>query len=164
MKTVVIIRGNSGSGKTTTAQLLQRKLGRGTMLLSQDVVRREILWAKENTKHPTAKLLYKMAHFGWNNGYDTVIIEGILSAQSYGGMLKKLIGEAEHAHVYYYGLSFDETLRRHAGKSNADEFGEAEMREWWCDDDRLGVLGEVVIDDDISQDELLDRMVSDRGV
>lgn len=38
---LIILRGNSGSGKTTTGKALQRKFGQGTMLISQDVVRRE---------------------------------------------------------------------------------------------------------------------------
>ena len=34
---LIILRGNSGCGKTSTAHLLQRQLGYGTMLVSQDV-------------------------------------------------------------------------------------------------------------------------------
>ena len=37
---LIILRGNSGSGKTTTGKALQKKSGHGTMLISQDVVRR----------------------------------------------------------------------------------------------------------------------------
>lgn len=42
----IIIRGNSGSGKTAAAKALQQKLGHHIMLISQDVVRREILRVK----------------------------------------------------------------------------------------------------------------------
>lgn len=31
---IIILRGNSGSGKTTVAKELQKKLGRGTLLIS----------------------------------------------------------------------------------------------------------------------------------
>lgn len=44
---LIILRGNSGSGKTATGKALQRKFGRGTMLISQDVVRREMLFVKD---------------------------------------------------------------------------------------------------------------------
>ena len=47
MAKIIILRGNSGSGKTTTAKRLQKKLGHGTMFVSQDVVRREILYVKD---------------------------------------------------------------------------------------------------------------------
>ncbi|NRT71955.1 AAA family ATPase [Clostridium beijerinckii] len=47
MAKLIILRGNSGSGKTTTGKALQRKFGQDTMLISQDVVRRDILFAKD---------------------------------------------------------------------------------------------------------------------
>ncbi|NLW00804.1 MAG: hypothetical protein GX041_06340 [Clostridiales bacterium] len=41
--TYYIIRGNSGSGKSSVAKMLQRKIGRNTLVISQDIVRREML-------------------------------------------------------------------------------------------------------------------------
>ena len=51
MTKLIVLRGNSGSGKTTVAKELQNKFGNNTMLLSQDVIRRDILKVKdgENT-------------------------------------------------------------------------------------------------------------------
>jgi adenylate kinase family enzyme len=46
---LIILRGNSGSGKSTTAKALQRKLGRDTLVISQDVIRRDMLWVKDET-------------------------------------------------------------------------------------------------------------------
>lgn len=43
MSKLMIIIGNSGSGKTTIAKSLQQKLDHNVMLISQDVIRREIL-------------------------------------------------------------------------------------------------------------------------
>ncbi len=40
---LIMLRGNSGSGKSTVAKELQKRCGRGILLLSQDAVRREIL-------------------------------------------------------------------------------------------------------------------------
>ena len=42
---LILLRGNSGSGKSTLAHILQHKLGRGTLVISQDVIRRDMLWA-----------------------------------------------------------------------------------------------------------------------
>lgn len=47
MAKLIMIRGNSGSGKTTAAKALQERLGCNTMLISQDVVRREMLRVKD---------------------------------------------------------------------------------------------------------------------
>lgn len=38
MPKLIILRGNSGSGKTTVAKALQEKFGPNTMLLSHDMV------------------------------------------------------------------------------------------------------------------------------
>ena len=46
MSKLIVLRGNSGSGKTTIAKALQKKLGHNTMLISQDEVRRNMLWVK----------------------------------------------------------------------------------------------------------------------
>ena len=50
MAKLIILRGNSGSGKTTIAKGLQKKFGHGTMLISQDIVRREMLYVKDGEK------------------------------------------------------------------------------------------------------------------
>ena len=42
MKQLIILRGNSGSGKTTTAKALRKHLA-NSLLISQDVVRRDML-------------------------------------------------------------------------------------------------------------------------
>lgn len=49
MPKLIILRGNSGSGKTTVAKELQKRFDRNTMLISQDVVRRDMLKEKSIT-------------------------------------------------------------------------------------------------------------------
>lgn len=155
---LIILRGNSGSGKSTVAKALQHKLGYGTMLIPQDVVRREIMRTRDCDDNPSIDLMDLMVRYGWEKNH-TVIIEGILFAKRYAPMLKKLINDAPgDVLVYYFLLSFEETLRRHATKMNAHEFGEEEMREWWCDDDRLQVDEEVIIDESKSQSAVVDMI------
>ena len=161
IKRLIILRGNSGSGKTTIAKLLQEKLGRETMLLSQDTLRREILRAKENTKHPAAKMMQLLARFGWDNGYETVITEGIWGAEKNGWALKELAEEADEAFAYYFEISFDDTLRRHATKPNSHEFGEIEMRSWWKDKDFLNIKNEQIITEDMSKETVIEKITND---
>ena len=61
---IIILRGNSGSGKTTVAKELQKKLGRGTLLISQDVIRREMLWVKDGSDTKAVSLLIDLVKYG----------------------------------------------------------------------------------------------------
>ncbi len=158
---LIILRGNSGCGKTSTARLLQRQLGDGTMLVSQDVVRREILRVKDSEGNPAIQLIYDLCMYGNNVGY-TVILEGILSNKKYGAMLRRLLDDFQGEKlIYYFDVSFEETVRRHATKPNAHEFGESEMRQWWKDQDVLNVSGEQRIGEQLSQAEIVDLIHRD---
>lgn len=152
---LIIIRGNSGSGKSTVAKRLQGEMGRGTMLIPQDMVRRDILKVLDTPGNESIDMIYEMALYGHKIGYD-VIVEGILHEKKYGDMLRKLLNDFQgEVTVYYLDIPFEETLRRHATKSNAHEYGEKEMREWWIDKDYLGVEGEIILSDERSEDDLV---------
>ncbi|MCI9433104.1 MAG: AAA family ATPase, partial [Oscillospiraceae bacterium] len=56
MSKLIILRGNSGSGKSSAAKALQRELGRNTLMISQDTVRREMLWARDGEDTPAIPL------------------------------------------------------------------------------------------------------------
>ena len=60
MKKLVILRGNSGSGKTTVARALQRKIGFNTMLISQDEIRRNMLWVKDGIDTKALPLMIEL--------------------------------------------------------------------------------------------------------
>lgn len=157
--TLIILRGNSGSGKTSTAKRLQRELGDGTMLVSQDVVRRDMLYTKDTASNPAIQLIYELCMYGNRAGY-TVILEGILSTKKYGHMVQRLMADVDGSvHAYYFELPFEETVRRHHTKHNAHEFGEAEMRAWWKHKDYLNCPGEVVITADVTQEALVRQII-----
>jgi RNase adaptor protein for sRNA GlmZ degradation len=153
MQRLIIIRGNSGSGKSTVAKQLQYKMGYETMLIPQDVVRREMLRVKDEEDNPSINLVYDLAMYGNKIGFD-VIVEGIFVTERYGDMLKKLIND----------VPIEVTLERHVTKPNSHEFGEKEIREWWVEKDYLGVPQERMITADLSKDEILEMFVKDMKI
>lgn len=164
MQKLIIIRGNSGSGKSTVAKKLRQKLGPETMLISQDVVRRDIQGVKDYNVNPTVQLIHDLAMYGKKIGF-TVMIEGILKASSNSEMLKSLAREFDGGVlVYYFDVPFEETLRRHDMKPNKDEFGEEEMQRWWIEKDYLGVTGEVTLDAEMSEDEIVEKIYTDCNI
>lgn len=155
MSKLIILRGNSGSGKTTIAKSLQKKLGHGTMLISQDVVRREILYVKDGEKPKVEELLFQLAMYGKEH-CEVVIIEGIFNSKWYSNLFKKLSNEfKDNIFAFYFDIPFEETLKRHKTRKNANEFGEKEMREWWHEKDLLGFIPEILLGKELEKDEII---------
>lgn len=161
MQKLIILRGNSGSGKSTTATKLRHEMGYETMLIPQDVVRREVLRTRDGLENPSIQLIYDLAMYGNKIGYN-VIVEGILASKWYGEMLRNLINDFNgQPHIYYFDIPIEETLRRHSLKPNSQEFGEKEMRSWWMDEDHLNVPNEKNITVDMSQKDIVSMIVAD---
>lgn len=156
---LLIIRGNSGSGKTTIANVLQKKLGPGTLIVSQDTVRRDMLHVKDRQGNPSIDLIRIIAEYG-KNTCEYVIIEGILGNGIYQDMLHGLIHFFDHkADVYYFDLPFSETVKRHQTKANAHEFGIEKLEEWWLSDDYLGVENEIILHEKLSKEAIINLIL-----
>lgn len=152
---MIVLRGNSGCGKTTISKKLQKHLGHGTLLISQDVIRREMLYAKDGPETKAIDLLIALVKFGKEN-CATVILEGILYADWYQRLFQVLKDEfASNIYAYYFDIPFEETLHRHKTKPNAGDFGEAEMKRWWRERDYLETIPEFLIGKDMAEDEII---------
>ena len=159
MSALILLRGNSGSGKSTTAKLLQRHFGRGTLLISQDAVRRDMLYARDGKDSPAIPLLINLARYG-SRHCETVIVEGILDAEVYAGFFEVLREEFPSVFAYYYDLPFEETLRRHETKPNRMDFGREDMARWWKERDLLHWPEEKVIGPELSQEATVQMICS----
>lgn len=161
MSHLIIIRGNSGSGKSTVAKRIRQEFKHHkTALIEQDNFRRHILGEIGRGGDDTIALIELVTRFALDNNYLT-IVEGILSSQYYGEMLKRLVAiNPKKTHVFYMDISLEETLRRHETKPNRNDFGEAEMRKWYQEKDLLGVNQEVVIREDVSLDKTVDLITT----
>ena len=157
MSRLVILRGNSGSGKTTVAKMLQEKFGPNTMLISHDMVRMQILhvWSAEGVRK-SLPLMIELLRYGRRNS-EITILEGILPFEDYKPLFEAALEEyGENIFSYYYDISFEETLRRHQTKPNRDEFGEADMRRWWKEKDFLEIIPQTVLDEDVRLEEAVE--------
>ncbi|MBC6315304.1 kinase [Listeria grandensis] len=158
---LIIIRGNSGSGKTTIARNLQQKLGAGTLLVSQDTVRREMLHVKDRHGNLSIDLIEIIASYGKNNT-PYIIVEGILGKETYQDMLLSLIHFFDdNADVYYFNLPFAETVKRHQTKGNAHEFGVEKLKTWWLDNDLLGMENETILTEHQSAEDIM-KLILDK--
>ena len=158
MSKLILLRGNSGSGKTTVARALQRKFGRNTLLLSQDTVRREMLWAEDGPDTQALPLLRELLVYGKQH-CETVLLEGILRADWYRPLFTAAVQAfGSRIFAYYYDLPFEETVRRHQTRPQKEAFGAQEMRLWWNEQDWIGFIPETRMDQTLTPDQAVERI------
>ena len=130
-------------------------MGHGTLLISQDVVRREMLKVHDREGNLSIDLIRQITEYG-KGRCEFVIVEGILYNRRYGDMLNNLNQfYNQKTYTYYFDLSFEETVRRHKSSLKKSEFGEGSLRSWWNQNDYLGVDGETTFTNDLSQNDVL---------
>lgn len=160
MSKLIILRGNSGSGKTTVANRLQKQLGENTLVVSQDIVRRTMLKTHDRENNLSINLISQIAKYGKAN-CDICIVEGILVKEYYGEMLITLMADFDKAYVYYFDLPFEETLVRHQQRRQSAEFDGNKMKSWWVDSDYLGTINEKLLTTEMTETHLVSFILSD---
>jgi len=142
---LIVLRGNSGSGKSTVARALRDAYGRGLAWVSQDLIRRIILKEKDVPGGVNIGLIDQVARYCLDHGQH-VVLDGILYADRYEQMLAGLgrdhLGSSR---FYYLEVSLDETLHRHTTRPQAAEFGADDMRGWYRPRDLLSSVRERIV-------------------
>ena len=148
---LIIIRGNSGSGKSAVAERLREVLGGKVAVVGLDTLRRTILMERDSLENTDIiGLLEQTVTYCLDKGY-IVIVEGILSKPKYKDVLMRLMGYAKcQTAVFYIDVSLEETVRRHQTKPVAKDFGEEEMKSWYQLKNYLDVPGEMIVDENSS--------------
>lgn len=155
---LVVIRGNSGSGKSTIARMLQTRLGKLTAVLQQDHFRKVIYHEREQESLAHAELLEIAAIHCLNRGHN-VILEGIFNASRYGGMLERVAAHTDDARFYSFDLAFEETVNRHSTRPQASEFSDKDMRGWYHGWQSLPFVSEMRIVADETPEQIVERIL-----
>ena len=145
---LVILRGDSASGKTTTALALRAELGPEVAVIHQDQIRREMLSNPDSRarSRDASILIVTAARQALDLGYD-VILDGIFNLRDYAERFEHLVSEHRGATaICQFDLGLEETLRRHASRPLGKVVAEEKIREWydgwqplpWFDERRVG--------------------------
>jgi len=160
MAKIIILRGNSGSGKSTVALAIQEQLVPHPVLIEHDHFRRKILKEHEGPDIINDELIFRTVQFALENNRD-VIIEGIMWIERYKKLFDRILEiHPSENYFYYFDIPFEETLRRHATKKNTD-FGENEMRLWFKENNESGYPGEVIIPATNSFDDTVSQIITE---
>lgn len=162
MSKLIILRGPSGSGKSTTAKELFSKAKNRICLIDQDYYR-FIFKPVGGGSKPNSSTIHKMIEsnvlIALEDGYD-VILEGILSVKSYSEVLERIFAKHPNEnYMFYFDISFEETVRRHATREKVGDFGEEDMREWYPAAHKSGHELERIIPESFSLQETVDFIV-----
>jgi len=159
-----VLRGNSASGKSSIATEIRSRHGRGIALVGQDNMRRTVLRERDVPGGANIGLIDTVARYSLDQGYH-VVVEGIMYADRYGDMLEALARDHRgRSHFFYLDVDFAETLRRHATKPQAVEFGESVMRGWYRPGDLLPGGIEQVIAADSTLEASVDQIMEELGL
>ncbi|MFI1415658.1 kinase [Streptomyces sp. NPDC020707] len=157
---LVLVRGNSASGKSSVEAGLRERFGRGLPLVGQDNSRRIVLRERDRPGAANIGLIDLTARYVLDAGHH-VVVEGIL----YADMLAQL--RTDHrgpTRGYYLDVPFAETLARHASKPIADDVNETQLRDWYRELDLLPGATETVIGADSTLHETVDRTMNGTGL
>ena len=158
---LIILRGNSGSGKSTISKRLQEKLGYNTMIISQDEIRRNMLHVNDGEDTPAIPLMKELLKYG-NQHSNVVILEGIMRSDWYSQLFEfanSIYGSEIYS--YYFDIPFEETLKRHLTREKSREFGAESMRRWWVEKDFSDKLEETVITAEKDIETIVDIIYED---
>ena len=162
MKLLVTIRGNACSGKTSLAKELQKRLGRGTMRISQDMIRRKVLHVKDEPNPKSIPLLKILLDYGYENtdeNTDVIIMEGIFKADWYHELFQYAKDLFQgNLLSYYYDLPFEETQRRRDTKPDRDLLTDAKLHLWWTEKDYAPEWDEVILDETVQIMDIADEI------
>ncbi|MGP3751034.1 M15 family metallopeptidase [Streptomyces sp. IBSNAI001] len=161
---LVVIRGNSASGKSSVAQDLRDHYGRGVAIVSQDVIRRNVLREHDTPGGANITLLGRIARHALAAGFH-VVLEGILYADRYSHMITSLVRDHRGiSSCYYLDVPLETTSARHASKADAtylEQVTDTHLTSWYRELDLLPGGLETVIPADSTLHDTVARIVRD---
>lgn len=160
---LLVLRGDSGSGKTTTAAALRPLLGTKTAVIHQDYFRRELLAGgeEESRSVDAAQLVEAVACQSLNLGYN-VILDGIFNLREYSARLEHLWRNHRGVtRIYQFDVGFEETARRHETRDLRHAFTVGSMREWYRGWQPLTFVEEGRIGPNETLSEITTRIIAD---
>ncbi|MEU8954875.1 M15 family metallopeptidase [Streptomyces sp. NPDC048518] len=164
---LVVIRGNSASGKSSVALGLRDHYGRGVAIVGQDVIRRNVLREHDTTGGTNIALLGRIARHALDAGFH-VVLEGILYVDRYSHMITSLVRDHRGvSRCYYLDVPLEATLTRHASKADAaylERVTEDHLVSWYRELDLLPDGLETVVPADSTLKDTVARILRDTGL
>jgi adenylate kinase family enzyme len=153
MTKLIILRGPTGAGKSSAAKMLHKRSKRKIALIEQDYYKEVMFNDREGSVAVRHEVIITETLIALKHGFD-VILDGIFSLPSHEKTFQKLFVEhPTENYMFYFDVSFVETVRRHQTRWKKELFDEAEMREWYHLGKASGYASEQIIPESSSLEE-----------
>lgn len=161
---LIILRGLSGSGKSSIAKQIQAKSNRNMIIIEQDYFRNELLKEKGEMRKASAEMIEQTVLIALKYGYD-VILEGILNIKHYKNLFDNVFKEhPTNNYMYFLDVDIEETIKRHKAREKSEEFDETELRSWARSASPTGFNFEVIHNNMVSIDSAVSKILKDTGI
>jgi thymidylate kinase len=161
---LIVIRGNSASGKSSVAEGVRAAYGRGVAWIEQDYVRRMIFAELDQPDGANIAAIEQLALLALDRGFHA-LVEGIMPSARYAGMLARLAQRhTGPSFFFYFDVSFEETVRRHGTRPKATAFDAEEMRSWYQHRDLLEQPRETVVGESSTLAQTIDLVAETAGL
>jgi 2-phosphoglycerate kinase len=158
---LIVIRGNSGSGKSTVAKGILAKLPDSKIsYIEQDYIRRTILREQGSKEGANIKLIEEMVKFSLKNSFH-VVLEGILTMKLYGKMLKRISKLTNNSYFFYFDLPYEETFKRHKSKKLSKQISPEKHKSWYLKKDVTNFKNEKLINEKMKIDEIVNYIIKE---
>ena len=161
---LIILRGLSGSGKSSIARELQKRSKQNTIIVEQDYFRNTLLQEKGDARKASAEMLEQTVLIGLKHGYN-VVLEGILNIKHYKELFDKIFSaHPQNNFIYFLDVDIDETIKRHKARTKSAEFDENEMRSWAASATPAGYEFEIIHNNMTSIDAATQQILLDTSL
>ncbi|MFE0677063.1 AAA family ATPase [Streptomyces sp. NPDC058867] len=164
---LIVVRGNSASGKSSVAAGLRERFGRNLAIVGQDNLRRNVLRERDRPGAANIGLIDLTARYALDSGFH-VVVEGILYADRYGTMLRNLVRSHRGvSRCYYLDIPYAQTVLRHATKGDAEYLAQVtpdDLRDWYREKDLLADPVETVVDAASTLEATVQRILRESGL
>jgi|GEM_PF-824998 len=164
---LIIIRGPSGSGKSTVAHEVQRLVaesGQQIALIEQDYYKEIMILPKASTRDLRIDKMYDDAHFLLMRRCH-VVMGGTLDPEEHKPHIDELIkAHPTDNYLFYFNLTLEETLRRHATRAKASWLSEDSLRGWYRQFTGMGYDFETEFTEEVDQENVIASVINITGI
>ena len=112
----------------------------------------------------TITSIEKMIEWGIENKYDFIVLDGKFKAKHYEVLYDFILSKKIEILPYWFDISFEETVKRHATREKSKIFDAEEMGKWWVPHDLMPNIKEKLIVEKMAKDEILAMILKDLGL